>query len=77
MKVVAPTYYMGDELDMLNKDYYPVITSIKHSEKSKDLIEIRRAIIFRRFKNIYPLTEEVIYIDRSKLQNSKDDIVFQ
>ena len=46
---MAPTYYMGDDLDMLNKDYFPVITSIKHLDATNDLIEIRRAIIFRRF----------------------------
>ena len=49
MKLMAPTYYMGDDLDMLNKDYFPVITSIKHLDATNDLIEIRRAIVFRRF----------------------------
>ena len=50
--------------DKLHRDQYPIITSIK---TEGDILEVRRAIIYKRFFNTIPYPEEVIRIDRSKL----------
>ncbi len=46
------------------KDYFPVITKVT---QEGDIVEIRRAMIFKRFFNTLPYPEEVIKIDRSKI----------
>lgn len=56
-------------------DYFPVITSVKHLSPEK--IELRRAIIYKRFYNSLPYPEEVIRIDRSKINNKPGDIVYE
>ena len=50
--------------DKLHRDYFPVITKLT---TSGDILEVRRAIMFKRFFNTQPYPEEVIRIDRSKL----------
>ena len=81
-RMMAPTYASGfassavvDESDMIHRDYFPVITSIKHLPRKgpqihapNDILEIRRAMMFRNFWNTFPYPEEVIRIDRSKLR---------
>ena len=42
-----------------------------------DILEIRRAIIFRGFWNTFPYPEEVIRIDRSKLRRKPHDVVME
>ena len=81
---MAPTYQMGDEMEMLHKDYFPVITSMKHIPRRgpqihapNDVLEIRRAILFRRFNNVFPYAEEVIRIDRSKLKLLPNDVIME
>ena len=57
-----------DEItDKLHRDSYPVITKV--SNLSDDVLEIRRAIMFKRFFNTQPYPEEVIRIDRSKVRD--------
>ena len=53
--------------DKLHRDSFPVITGVRNV--SPDVVEIRRAILFKRFFNTQPYPEEVIRIDRSKLEN--------
>ena len=79
-----PTYNMGDDSELLHKDYFPVITSIKHLPRRgpqihapNDILEIRRAIMFKRFHNVFPYAEEVIRIDRSKLKLKENDVVME
>ena len=92
---MAPTYsidrvgnFQGktqvDESEIIHRDYFPVITSIKHIPRRgpqihapNDILEIRRAIIFRNLWNIYPYPEEVIRIDRSKLRRKEHDVIFE
>ena len=90
-RMMSPTYASGfaaggavDESDMLHRDYFPVITSIKHHARKgpqihapNDILEIRRAIIFRNFWNTFPYPEEVIRIDRSKLKRQQHDVVLE
>lgn len=83
-KLMNPTYNMGDDTELLHKDYFPVITSIKHLPRRgpqihapNDILEIRRAIIFKRFANVFPYAEEVIRIDRSKLKLLHDDVIME
>jgi hypothetical protein len=83
-KLMNPTYNMGDETELLHKDYFPVITSIKHIPRRgpqihapNDILEIRRAIIFKRFANTFPYPEEVIRIDRSKLKLLNEDVIME
>ena len=47
------------------RDYFPVITSVK---QEGEIVEIRRAMIYKRFFNTLPYPEEVIRIDRSKVK---------
>ena len=54
-----------------NRASYPVITKV--TKVSEDVVEIRRAIIYKDFYNSEPYPEEVIRIDRSKLNNSNTD----
>ena len=75
---------MGDESEMLHKDYFPVITSMKHIPRRgpqihapNDILEIRRAILFRKFNNVFPYTEEVIRIDWSKLKLLPNDVIME
>ena len=88
--MMAPTYASGfsssgfDESDMMHRDYYPVITSIKHIPRKgpqihapNDVLEIRRAMIFRNFLNTFPYPEEVIRIDRSKMRRQPHDVVME
>ena len=79
-----PTYNMGDDTEMLCKDYFPVITSIKHVPRKgpqihapNDILEVRRAIIYKRFQNVLPYPEEVIRIDRSKLKQGEDEAILE
>ena len=91
-RMMPPTYAVDklgsfsqatvDESEILHKDYYPVITSIKHLPRRgpqihapNDILEIRRAIIFKGFWNMFPHPEEVIIIDRSKLRKKPHDVV--
>ena len=69
---------------MLHRDYFHVITSIKHLPRRgpqihapNDILEIRRAIIFRNFWNTFPYPEEVIRIDRSKMRRQPHDVVLE
>ena len=64
-----------DESELIHKDYFPVITSIKHLPRRgpqihapNDILEIRRAFIFKSLWNVFPYPEEVIIINRSKLR---------
>ena len=50
--------------DKLHRDQYPIITSL---QTTGDILEVRRAIIYKRFFNTIPYPEEVIRIDRSKV----------
>ena len=50
--------------DKLHRDFFPVITKIS---TQGDILEVRRAILFKRFFNTQPYPEEVIRIDRSKI----------
>ena len=52
--------------DRLHRDYFPVITSIKMIDSNT--VEIKRAVMFKRFFNTLPYPEETIVIDRSKLK---------
>ena len=54
--------------DLVSKDYFPVITKV--TQIDSDVVEIRRAYIYKRFFNTSPYPEEVIRIDRSKLNKS-------
>ena len=81
---MAPTYTMSEDFEMLHKDYFPVITSIKHLPRRgpqihaiNDILEIRRAILFKRFNNVFPFPEEVIRIDRSKLKLLPSDVIME
>ena len=90
-KLIPPCYYMGfsqgsegDESKMVHKGYFPVVTSIKKVQDtgksgSDDIIEIRRAIIFKNFFNVFPSPEEVIRIDRSKInsETSPNEVVLE
>jgi hypothetical protein len=60
---------------MLQKDYFPVITSVKHL--TPDLIEIKRAIIYKRFYNNIPYPEETIRIDRGRINKKPEDIILE
>ena len=51
--------------DKIHRDCYPVITGFKNLDNN--IIEIRRAYIYRKFFNTVPYPEEVIRIDKSKL----------
>ena len=69
---------------MVYKAYYPVITSIKHLPRKgpqihapNDILEIRRIYIFRNFLNFFPYPEEVIRIDRSKLNRQDHDVILE
>ena len=69
---------------MIQKDYFNVITSIKHIPRRgpqihapNDILEIRRAIIFKNFWKTFPYPEEVIRIDRSKLRKKEHDVVLE
>ena len=69
---------------MVHKAYYPVITSIKHIPRRgpqihapNDILEIRRIIVFRNFWNFFPYPEEVIRIDRSKLNRQDHDVLLE
>lgn len=57
----------------MTRDYYPVITSVKHIDE--DTVEIKRAIIYKRFFNGLPYPEETIRIDRSKIGKKPLDVV--
>ena len=50
-----------------------MISSVKQIDK--DVVEIRRQIIYKRFHNSFPYPEEVIRIDRSKVNNKPTDLV--
>jgi hypothetical protein len=60
--------------------YYPVITSVKHL--TDDIIEVRRTNVYRRnstsvkFDKDSP-NEEVITIDRSKVNRKPTDVVLE
>jgi len=62
-----------DNREPAPKDYYPVVTSVK--QISPDEVEIRRAIIYKRFYNQKPYPEEVIRVNRK--QEKPQDLVFQ
>ena len=91
-RLMPPTYTVDkltsfstnalDESEIIHKDYFHVITSIKHMPRRgpqihapNDILEIRRAIIFKGFWNMFPQPEEVIVIDRSKLRRKPHDVV--
>ena len=88
---MPPTYQLDkfgdrgiDESEIIHKDYFPVITSIKHLPRRgpqihapNDILEIRRAIIFKGFWNVFPYPEEVITIDRSSFRRKAHDVVFE
>ena len=83
-KLMNPTYNMSDDSELLYKDYFPVITSVKHQARRgaqiiapNDILEIRRAIIYKKFLNQFPYPEEVIRIDRSKLKLKEDDVIME
>ena len=60
---------------MLQKDYFPVITSVKHI--TPEVIEIKRAIIYKKFFNTQPYPTETIRIDRNKVNSRPQDIVLE
>lgn len=50
---------------------------MKHPDNDPNVVEIRRQIIYKRFYNAPPYPEEVIRIDRSKINNKPSDIVYE
>eukprot|EP00347_Sterkiella_histriomuscorum_P018851 403343927 len=55
------------------KDYFPVITSVKHIDH--DTVEVKRSMIYRKFHNSIPYPEETIRINRRNINNKPQDVV--
>lgn len=50
-----------------------MITSVSH--ENEDVVVIKRSMVYKRFYNSQPYPEEVIRIDRNKIDKQSSDIV--